>query len=173
MSDKPEYKKRDDKRGKALADYWPLFALIAVTALAGLAVNYSVNGGWMQWMHYFMGFFLCCFALLKIFHISAFADGFQMYDLLAKKSRQYAYIYPFIELALGLGFLSFIAPKWIYTATIIVMVIGAIGVVHALRNGLDINCPCMGSILKVPLSTVTLTEDIGMVVMSAFMLWML
>ena len=29
----------------------------------------------------------------------------------------------------------------------------------ALRKGLDIACPCMGNVLVVPLSTVTLTED--------------
>ena len=50
--------------------------------------------------------------------------------------------------------------------------IGAVGVVRALKRGLDINCPCMGSVLDVPLSTVTLTEDIGMGLMAAVMLFM-
>lgn len=36
---------------------------------------------------------------------------------------------------------------------------GAIGVVLVLRKGLDIACPCMGNVLSVPLSTVTLSED--------------
>ncbi len=108
--------------------------------------------------------------MLKIFNLPAFADGFQMYDLLGKQTRAYAYIYPFIELGLGLGFLSFIAPQFIYTATIAVMAFGALGVINALRKGLDINCPCMGSILNVPLSTVTLTEDLGMGLMAGYML---
>jgi hypothetical protein len=51
-------------------------------------------------------------------------------------------------------------------------VFGAIGVVMALREGLDIDCPCMGSVLSVPLSTVTLTEDVGMAVMAAILLAM-
>ncbi len=153
-----------------LSDYWPLFSLIAITATAGYAIVWHVQGGMMDWMHYFMGFFLCCFAMLKIFNLSAFADGFQMYDILAKRSRPYAYVYPFIELALGLGFLSFMAPTIIYSLTIIVMAIGTMGVIRALQRGLDINCPCMGSVLDVPLSTVTLTEDIGMGVMAAIML---
>jgi hypothetical protein len=170
---KPDYKKRVESRGSELADYWPLFSLIGIAALAGFAINYAIGNTLMGWMHYFMGFFLCVFAMLKIFNPSAFADGFQMYDIIAKKSRTYAYIYPYIELALGLGFLSFYEPRLVYIATIIVMTVGVIGVLNALRKGLDINCPCMGSVLSVPLSTVTLTEDIGMGVMAAAMLFML
>ncbi|MDT7043719.1 MauE/DoxX family redox-associated membrane protein [Candidatus Nitronereus thalassa] len=170
MSDNPSHKKREKNRGGELKDYWSLFSLILITAAAGTAITWNVQGGWLQWMHYFMGFFLCCFAMLKIFNLSAFADGFQMYDLIAKHSRAYAYIYPFIELGLGLSFLSFLAPAVTYSVTIIVMIIGTLGVVSALRKDLDINCPCMGSVLDVPLSTVTLTEDVGMGVMAVVML---
>ena len=38
------------------------------------------------------------------------------------------------------------------------------------RKGLDIACPCMGNVLAVPLSTVTLTEDGVMVVMALSLL---
>lgn len=172
MAKKPAYKKREENRGGELSDYWPLFSLIMITAAAGYAVTWHVYGGLMDWMHYFMGFFLCCFAMLKIFNLSAFADGFEMYDIIAKKSRVYAYMYPFIELGLGLAFLSFIVPKITYILTVVVMVIGTIGVLNALKKGLDINCPCMGSVLDVPLSTVTLTEDIGMGLMAFIMLLM-
>ena len=65
--------------------------------------------------------------------------------------------------------MAFFQPPFVYGATIVVMGFGALGVIAALRQGLDINCPCMGSVLDVPLSTVTLTEDIGMVVMAAAM----
>ncbi len=153
-----------------LKDYWPLFSLIAVTAIAGYAVTLHTQGGLMEWMHNFMGFFLCCFAMLKIFSLSHFADGFQMYDIIAKKSRAYAYAYPFIELGLGLGYLSFTAPALVYSATVLVMSIGAVGVLLAMKKGLKIKCACMGTVLNVPLSTVTLTEDIGMGVMAAIML---
>lgn len=169
----PSYKTRVENRGANISDYRPLIVLIAITALAALAVTVSMGViSWMGWMHYFMGFFLCIFAMLKLFHPAAFADGFQMYDLLGKRSSTYAYIYPYIELLLGLGYLSFFLPKLIFSATILVMGFGAFGVISALKKGLDINCPCMGSVLDVPLSTVTLTEDIGMVLMAGFMLIM-
>jgi len=170
MTDDPTYKKQEENRGKKLKDYWPLMSLILISACAGYALTLHTQSGLMSWMHYFMGIFLCCFSMLKIFNLSAFADGFQMYDLIATRSRAYAYAYPFIELGLGLSFLAFLAPTLTYTTTIIIMIIGTIGVISALRQDLDINCPCMGSVLEVPLSTVTLTEDVGMGVMAAIML---
>ena len=168
----PAFKQQQDDRGQRVSDYWPLFVLIIISALAGLAISYSTQFTMLSWMHYFMGIFLCIFALLKLFHPSAFADGFEMYDLLASKTRGYGYVYPYLELALGLGYLSFFMPQLVYSLTIVLLGFGAIGVILALRKGLDINCPCMGSILDVPLSTVTLTEDIGMIVM-ALLMWVM
>ncbi len=120
-------------------------------------------------MHYFMGVFLLIFALLKLFDLSGFADGFQMYDLLAKRFRPYALVYPFIELSLGLGYLAFWQPLVVYSATAVVLGFGALGVIRALQKGLDLECACMGTILKVPLSTVALTEDLAMAGMAAVM----
>jgi hypothetical protein len=153
--------------------YWPLFALIGIAVLAASALTHGQRAGFHGWMHFFMGFFLCQFAMLKLFQPNQFADGFQMYDLVAKKARAYAYVYPYIELALGLAYLSFISPVLVYLVTIVVMGVGAIGVLKALKTGLKVNCACMGTILNVPLSTVTLTEDIGMGAMALLMLIMM
>jgi hypothetical protein len=75
-----------------------------------------------------------------------------------------------VELGLGLAYLAFAWPEATYIATIIVFAFGAAGVLLALRKGLDIACPCMGNVLSVPLSTVTLTEDAAMIVMAAILL---
>ena len=157
---------------KPIRQYWPLISLIVVSVLSAFAINWRVAGDMTVWMHYFMGIFLVIFSVLKIFHPAKFADVFEMYDMLAKHTRIYAYIYPLLELALGLSYLAFILPVLTYVLTIVVLTFGSIGVIKALRNGLDINCPCMGSILDVPLSTVTLTEDIGMALMALMLLLM-
>lgn len=155
---------------KNIKRYWPLFILILIALLASFAVARGTQQGFMVWMHFFMGFFLCQFAMLKLFHPSGFADGFQMYDLVAKKFRLYAYVYPYIELALGLAYLSFTALILTYFVTILVMGVGAVGVIRSLKAGLDLRCACMGTILDVPLSTVTLSEDIAMGMMAFLML---
>lgn len=151
-------------------DYWPLLCLVLMSAVVALALQWHTSGNLVAWMHYFMGFFFCCFAMFKLFKPSHFADGFQMYDLLGKHIRLYAYIYPFIELLLGLCYFSFFNPTLTYLVTIFFLSYSAVGVIIALKNGLNVNCACMGSILEVPLSTVTLTEDISMILMATIML---
>jgi len=165
-------KKRQQGRGAKWADYIPLMVIVALTLLAACAKQYAYSGGWdwMTWMHDFMGFFLVVFSMFKFFDLEGFADGFHMYDLLARPLRPYGYVYPFIELSLGLGYLAHWQPAVIYTATIIVMIFGSLGVFNALRKGLDLECACMGTVLKVPLSTVALVEDLGMAAMGAAML---
>lgn len=170
MTSKPDSTAPPERRGGTLGAYRPLIVLILISIAAACALTSRDNRVLMDWMHYFMGIVLLVFAMLKLFQPSAFADGFQMYDLLAKRSRLYAHAYPYIELGLGLGYLSFAVPALTYWATIIVMSFGMVGVLIALARGLNINCACMGNVLNVPLSTVTLTEDIGMTVMAAAML---
>ncbi|VEG90284.1 GNAT family N-acetyltransferase [Legionella spiritensis] len=178
IDDHPEYQGLvESQSGKkenrsSLKKYWPLFSLILVSFLAAFALNWQAEGGMNIWMHYFMGVFLVLFSTLKLFHPVDFADGFEMYDIIAKRSRIYAYCYPLIELFLGLAFLSFFLPILIYIVTIVILTIGSVGVIQALQKGLDINCPCMGTVLDVPLSTVTLAEDIGMALMAFILLIM-
>jgi methylamine utilization protein MauE len=162
---------RQANRGRSVSDYWPLVSLILVSALAALSVVAGSGQTTMRgFMHAYMGVFLIFFALLKIFDLEGFKDGFAMYDLIAMRNSTWGYVYPFIELSLGLAYFAFLWPGAIYLATIIVFTFGAVGVILALRKGLDIACPCMGNVLAVPLSTVTLTEDGVMVAMALSLL---
>ena len=166
---------RDQARGKSISDYMPLLSLVSVSIIGSLAIISSplIPFEMVPFMHFFMGLYLMVLALLKFFDLNKFADGFAMYDLLAKRWRGYGQIYPFIELLLALGFLSMLATPLFYVFTIAFMLFGAAGVVKALNEGVDIYCPCMGNILKVPLSTVTLAENFGMAFMAAMLLLML
>jgi hypothetical protein len=167
-----EVHQRQKGRGSRWQDYIPLIVIVALTLLSAFAKQFAY-GGWngMTWMHDFMGFFLVVFSMFKFFDMEGFSDGFRMYDLLAKPFSAYARIYPFIELALGLGYLSHWQPLLIYAATVVVLVFGSVGVLRALFKGLDIECACMGTVLHVPLSTVALVEDLGTAAMAAVMLW--
>jgi len=166
--------RRQKGRGLHLADYLPLLVILALTLLSAVALQHSFgHWSWSVWMNDFMGFFLVVFSMFKFFDMEGFADGFHMYDLLAMRVRSYAFVYPFLEFGLGLAYLA----RWhlgaVYIATIVLMLWGAAGVVRALIKGLDLNCACMGTVLKAPLSTVALIEDLGMAVMAAVMLLMM
>lgn len=52
-----------------------------------------------------MGFVLIGFGAIKLSDVVGFANGFAMYDPLAKRSITYAQTYPFLEIALGIMFI--------------------------------------------------------------------
>ena len=150
--------------------YLPLilvFALILVaTGIKQAIVGLSVAGA----MADFMGFFFIIFGLAKLFNLHGFAEAYRSYDLLARKSVTYAYMYPFIELALGIAFLARFMPTATTLITVVLMVINSAGVIRALREKQHIACACLGTFLSVPLTQVSLFEDLFMLIMGLVML---
>lgn len=153
------------------ASYFPLL-LILLYLLATVAVFEWSQGrfdGSRAMRHFMAGFFLV-FSFFKLLNLSAFADAFSMYDILAKRSHGYALAYPYIELALGLAYLANVVPTITNLATLVVMGIGTVGVVQSLLNKRKIQCACLGTVFSLPMSTVTLVEDVLMAGMAAWML---
>lgn len=153
------------------AKYRPLIVisvLILLMCIAFLFANGSFDADTL--MRNFMGLFFVIFSMFKLINIEGFQKGFSMYDILAKKYKAYGYIYPFIELALGLAYLSNTQPIMINLITFIVMTISSIGVIKSIKSGLNFKCACLGTILNVPLSTVSIIENVGMCLMSTYML---
>jgi len=147
-----------------LEAYRPLVIVVGTALLAAAALNSA--GYWF--MHSFMGLFFCLFSMFKFFDLKGFADGFQTYDLIAKKSREYAYAYPVMELVIGLAYLSYTMPKLVYLFTVAWMAVSALGVFQNKDKGMS--CACLGTALNVPLGTVSLIENLGMGAMALLML---
>ena len=151
--------------------YWPLLALVFSSILLSAAISlisYEVND--LKWLHYFIGVLLFQVALIKIFNPVAFADGFVIYDTIAKRTRIYAFIYPFIELTLGILYITLFHPL-LYFFTAVFMIVGTIGVIDALRKKIRIYCPCFGAILKLPHLPVILGQDILIALLALYMLF--
>ena len=127
----------------------------------------------MKWMNHFMGGFFLAFSFFKFLDLKGFADSYKMYDIVAKRIPFWAYLYPFIELGLGLSFLSNIFPLLTNSITFIVMTISIIGVLQAVLNKKKIQCACLGAVFNLPMSTVTIIEDALMSVMSGIMIFAL
>lgn len=102
--------------------------------------------------------------------VKGFASSYAMYDLLAIKVPIYGYIYPFIELGLGLAYLTGFNPFFTNVATIAVMGFSSIGVIKSVLNKQKLRCACLGAVFNLPMSTVTIIEDLLMVAMAATML---
>lgn len=120
----------------------------------------------LEFMRNFMGFFFLVVGLFKVFTWKNFAVMYASYDIIAKRNMAYSYLYPVIELSLGTSFLLNYQPVLINMITLILMCIGAIGVVQNLLSKNKIQCACLGSLIKVPLSKISLTEDVLMSVMA-------
>lgn len=122
------------------------------------------------WMNHFMAGFFITFSFFKFLNLRGFADSYYSYDLLAKKWYAYGFIYPFIELALGIAYLLQWQPFYTNLATIIVMGFSSIGVIIAVANKRKIQCACLGAVFELPMSTVTIIEDLLMVTMAVIAL---
>lgn len=154
-----------------LQTYQPLILIFSFLLIGSFVA--SVNSGFLNplvWMNNFMAGFFLTFSFFKFLDLKGFANGYSTYDLLAKKWKPYGYIYPFLELVFGLWLLSGINHTWLYILILGVMTFSTFGVINSLRKKQTIECACLGTIFKLPLGTVTLSEDLLMVVMSAVMI---
>jgi hypothetical protein len=155
--------------------YYPLllvlFYLLGVTAAVELVAGHFDP---MRAMAHFMAGFFLVFSFFKLLDVRAFADAYGSYDIVAAKWPVYGFVYPFIELTLGVAYLTHVVPVVTNAVTLVVMGVSAIGVVKALLARRKIRCACLGTVFNLPMSKITLIEDGLMLAMAAGMLlWML
>lgn len=151
--------------------YYPILLIASYIIGVALINNYFWYGiNWQGVMNQFMAGFFLVFSAFKFLDVNGFATGYATYDLLAKRWHAYGYIYPFLELGLGVAYLTGALPFFTNIATIVIMGFSSLGVINSLLKKQSIQCACLGTILKVPLSSITLIEDLAMVVMAAISL---
>ena len=76
-------------------------------------------------------------------------------------------------MALGLSYLIHFQPFATNIVTLIVMGFSSLGVIQSVLNKQKIRCACLGAVFNLPMSTVTIIEDLLMVAMAAIMLMLL
>jgi copper chaperone CopZ len=151
--------------------YKPLLLVFGYILLVTLAVEYA-NGGFAlhRFMPNFMAGFFLVFSFFKLLDLKGFASSYSMYDIAAKKIPAYGLIYPFIELGLGAAYLLGYRPMLVNAITLLVMAFSSIGVILAVMNKQKIKCACLGTGFNLPMTTVTIIEDLLMAGMAAWML---
>lgn len=148
---------------------FPLFLILGYITIASILLNRSPfdSSGFML---DFMGLFYIVFSFFKMLDLKGFPDSFRMYDPLAKRVLVYATIYPFLETVLGLLFLMRFQIETALIATIILLGITTIGVTKVLLDKKLIQCACLGTALKLPMTKATFIENSIMIVMAVLML---
>ncbi|MGB1480757.1 MAG: heavy-metal-associated domain-containing protein [Flavobacteriales bacterium] len=142
----------------------PLFVAVGLIGAGSLA-----SGGMEGFMGRFMGGFFLVFGGLKLLDLRGFVSAYAMYDLLAARVTAYGWVYPFLEVTLGLAYLA--VPDWptLHAFTLGLMLFSSVGVVQAVSRGEKLKCACMGTAFNLPMTTVTVVEDLGMAAMAAAM----
>jgi len=168
----------EEKPKSWFATYKPLLLIFGfITGVSALTAFHSdifevQHFSWMHFMSHFMAGFFLVFSFFKLLDLKGFAESYAMYDLLAMKVPVYGYIYPLIELALGIAYLTNYYPFATNIATIIVMGFSSFGVIKSVLDKRKIRCACLGAVFNLPMSTVTIIEDLLMVGMAMAMLFM-
>lgn len=147
----------------------PLLLIIFYIIAASVLLHYK-NWSWSAFMLDFMGLFYIVFSFFKMLDLKGFPESFRMYDPLAKKVPLYGKIYPFIETALGLMFLMRFEINIALIITLVVLGITTIGVTKTLLDKKSIQCACLGTALKLPMTEATFIENTIMIVMAILML---
>jgi len=143
--------------------YTPVAAVFSTAALVAWAAALGIPG--------FMGVSLSMLASLKLMDTESFTQSFEKYDLITQQVKPYAKTFPFLELLLGLGFISGVAPIATGVGSLLLGTSGAVSVFKAVYiDKLELNCACIGGNSKAPLGTISFLENAIMVGMGAFLL---
>lgn len=145
--------------------YFPILFFLTLTFMLSILIScvYSIS-----FMNLFMGIFLLTIGLLKFYDLKSFQEMVVKYDILADKLKIYKILYPFLEVLFGIYFLAGFG-YWASFLVIIIYSVQTIGIVKILKNNEYFTCACLGGLYNVPLSWITVFENMLMVMMSLYM----
>ncbi|HVM59182.1 MAG TPA: MauE/DoxX family redox-associated membrane protein [Candidatus Paceibacterota bacterium] len=133
--------------------------------------NTAIDGHLVhEWMLDFMGGFFLLFGGLKALRLRKFAHTFASYDVVARRFKWWGYVYPFVELGLGVLYTIRLFLPLAYLLTVIVMAVGCVGIGLKLYRKERAVCACLGGFFDIPLTEVTLIENFVMANMAFVML---
>lgn len=153
-----------------IKEFIPLISILSLVLVFTISRQYQYEFSWQNGMLDFMGAFFLVFGFFKLINLREFAQAYRLYDLPSQHIPGYAVAYPFIEIALGLCFLMRYQLMGANIITVVLMLVGSWGVLRALQKKETLVCACLGALFKVPMTYVTLGEDIIMGVMALIML---
>lgn len=155
--------------------YVPVLAVFAIAGALALAVSHATFGTpfTQRAIEWFIAFAMALLAMLKLQDVDRFATMFLGYDLLARRWVPYAYLYPFGEALAGVLMAARALPWLSIPIALFIGCIGGISVFYAVYvQRRELKCACVGGSGRVPLGFVSLTENVVMVGMALWMLFM-
>jgi len=169
LKSKNDPQEQQSKKENSRYDLIPLYVILSYVLFGSIGLNrisFTVSG----FMIDFMGLFYVIFSLFKLIDYRNFPQAFSQYDPIAKVFAGYGWIYPFIELFLGISLL--LDQYVLLSLAITIMILGATtaGVLNNLIQKRSVQCACMGTAIKLPLTKATFIENLIMLGMASWML---
>lgn len=152
--------------------YRPVATIFSVAAVMALAFSWAAYGNLLtlRAFEWFIAISMTLLAIQKLQDVESFSTMFLNYDLLARRWVRYGYLYPYGEAVAGI---LMIAGALIWIASPIALFIGAIGAISVFKavyiDKRELKCACVGGSSNVPLGFISLTENIMMIFMGAWM----
>lgn len=120
----------------------------------------------------FMAVFLVVFGSFKLYGLETFAMGYRNYDIIAQKFKVWGWIYPLIQIGLGLTYLLFVTFPFLNFVMILIAAVSSVGVYKELERKSNFQCVCLGNFVKLPISRISLVEDLTMLITALIMLFL-
>ena len=161
-------KKRETNKNppkSELRELFPLLLIFIYILTASIGMNLPRIDS-SELMLDFMGLFYIIFSFFKFLDYKNFPASFAMYDPIAMRLSYYGWSYPFIETTLGILILFRIEILLTMIITIAMLGITTIGVTKTLLQGKNIQCACLGTTLKLPMTKATFIENSVMIIMA-------
>jgi copper chaperone CopZ len=158
------------------AQYEPLLLIFFFISLVAVLSSFHMgdfsleNWNLKKVLHNFMTGFFLVFSFFKLLDVKSFAASFKNYDIVAAQIPAYGYIYPYLELFLGVSCLIFFNATWLYVFDIVLMGIGLVGVIKSNLEKKEIQCACLGTVFNLPMSKITIIENTIMILVGAILL---
>ncbi len=170
ICEKKEVESSDKKTiSQRFNDFLPLILIFLYISTASVFINFDTDWEFQgdNFMIVFMGLFYIVFSFFKLLNLKGFVMSFKKYDFISMYIPYYGYLYPFMEIALSFLLLYKYELVIINFIILFLFLENIISVFYALYKKKDIMCACLGTMLNLPLTKVTIIEDFIMIVMTS------
>jgi len=149
--------------------FFPLILIFSLVIIFTVLNSWYYSSDSHEVMRYFMAGYFFIFGGLKVINWKKFVSSYRAYDHLAKRSVIYASVYPAMEFVLGLLYYFSISLLYVNLFTFLLMSQKAYSVYKKILSGDMTQCACLGGFFNIPVTRVTLGEDLLMAIMALAM----
>jgi hypothetical protein len=143
-----------------------IFGLLLLSLVLTFGRGWGIKYVWED----FIAVFLIISAAYKMFRLEVFSTIYRTYDVIAVRYRVWAYLFPFVELALGGSYLLSNGSFVLYVITLLVTSVSIFSFLKRPSHRSHVQYACLDHTIQLPLATISFVEGVIIFVLAAIML---